>query len=201
MKTQIFSRHRYGLWRPRCMREPPALDWSFRAGPPAPRTALLVNPFYPKDPVASFGKHVLTPALALTSIAGATPPEWGVRYWDENLLQGHPPKDPFPSVVGITVHLTFARRAYELARWYRERGAKVVLGGLHVMSCPDEAAPHADAIAIGEGVQLWPLAIRWGLTAFLWRPLVEAARLRHLLRRCQWKDEEAPQARMKALAR
>src|SRR5262249_25358755 len=32
----------------------------------------------------------------------------------------------------------------------------VVLGGLHVLSCPDEAAEHADAIAIGDGVQLWP---------------------------------------------
>jgi radical SAM superfamily enzyme YgiQ (UPF0313 family) len=29
------------------------------------------------------------------------------------------------------------------------------MGGLHVVSCPDEVAPHADAIAIGEGVQLW----------------------------------------------
>ena len=59
-----------------------------------PRTALLVNPFYAKDPRASFGKHVLTPTLALTSIAGATPPHWDVRYWDENLLQGPPPIDP-----------------------------------------------------------------------------------------------------------
>jgi radical SAM superfamily enzyme YgiQ (UPF0313 family) len=32
----------------------------------------------------------------------------------------------------------------------------VVLGGLHVLSCPDEVAAHADAIAMGEGVQLWP---------------------------------------------
>jgi len=44
-----------------------------------PNTALLVNPFYAKDPRASFGKHVLTPTLALTSIAGATPPHWDVR--------------------------------------------------------------------------------------------------------------------------
>jgi hypothetical protein len=73
---------------------------------------------------------VLAPTLALTSIAGATPPDWSVRYWDENLLQGSPPCEPFPSVVGITVHLTFAKRAYELSRFYRERGAKVVLGGL-----------------------------------------------------------------------
>ena len=71
------------------------------------------------------------------------------------MLQGPPPWEPFPEVVGITVHLTFAERAYALARWYRQRGAKVILGGLHVTSCPDEARPHADAMAIGEGVQLW----------------------------------------------
>jgi radical SAM superfamily enzyme YgiQ (UPF0313 family) len=120
----------------------------------------LINPFYPKDPHASFGKHVLTPSLALTSIAGATPPDWEVDYWDENLLQGPPPWDPFPEVVGITVHLTFAERAYELAHWYRSRGARVVFGGLHVLSCPDEVAPHGDALVIGEGVQIWPRVLR-----------------------------------------
>ena len=124
------------------------------------RHALLLNPFYPKDPHASFGKHVLTPTLALTSVAASTPPEWSVVYWDENLLQGPPPSDPFPEVVGITVHLTFAARAFELSSWYRERGAKVVLGGLHVRSCPEECAPHADALAIGEGVQIWGAALR-----------------------------------------
>ena len=141
---------------PRAMREPPPLDNTWRPLTVEPHTALLLNPFYPKDPHASFGKHVLTPSLALTSIAGATPEHWQLRYWDENLLNGPPPSDPIPQVVGITVHLTFARRAYEVADWYRARGAKVILGGLHVISCPDEAAPHADALAIGEGVQLWP---------------------------------------------
>jgi len=139
---------------------PPELEpvRSIRAGGGRvrPRTALLVNPFYRKDPLASFGKHVLTPSLALTSIAAATPSHWEVRYFDENLLLGPPPRDPLPQVVGITVHLTFADRAYALARWYRAAGAKVILGGLHVTACPEEAAPHADAIAIGEGVQIWP---------------------------------------------
>ncbi|HYE19688.1 MAG TPA: radical SAM protein [Tepidisphaeraceae bacterium] len=117
---------------------------------------LLLNPFYPKDVHASFGKHVLTPTLALTSLAGATPAGWHVAYWDENLLQGPPPSDPMPQVVGITVHLTFARRAFELAAWYRARGAVIVMGGLHVLSCPDDCAPHADALVLGEGVQVWP---------------------------------------------
>ena len=142
-------------WVPREMRVAPRLDWKRVTQPPCPGFALLINPFYPKDPHASFGKHVLTPSLALTSIAAATPEGWEVRYWDENLLQGAPPCEPFPQVVGITVHLTFADRAYELARWYRERGAKVIFGGLHVVSCPEECRPHADALAIGEGVQLW----------------------------------------------
>ncbi|MEM9008525.1 MAG: hypothetical protein AAGE59_34070, partial [Cyanobacteria bacterium P01_F01_bin.86] len=119
------------------------------------KVALLINPFYAKDPHASFGKHVLTPTLALTSIAASTPVDWQVSYWDENLLQGPPPNEPFPQVVGITVHLTFAHRAYELARWYRQRGTIVVFGGLHVMSCPDEVREHCDIMSVGEGVATW----------------------------------------------
>src|SRR6185369_14256632 len=141
---------------PRAMSEPPALPQEAATRPMRARHALLVNPFYPKDPHASFGKHVLTPSLALTSIAASTPLDWEVAYWDENLLAGAPPCDPTPEVVGITVHLTFAERAYALARAYRARGARVVLGGLHVLSCPEEAAPHADALALGDGVRLWP---------------------------------------------
>lgn len=141
---------------PLAMRLPPPLDPAAAAPPRSRCHALLLNPFYAKDPHGSFGKHVLTPSLALTSLAAATPPHWSVRIWDENLLQGPPPLDPFPRLVGITVHLTFARRAYELAAWYRARGALVVLGGPHVQSCPEEARVHADALAFSGGVATWP---------------------------------------------
>ncbi|HEV3386092.1 MAG TPA: radical SAM protein [Gemmata sp.] len=141
---------------PRQLREAPRLDSDFHPDGVKSRHALLINPFYPKDPHASFGKHVLTPTLALTSFAGATPSEWDLQYWDENLLQGHPPREPFPQVVAITVHLTFSQRAYELARWYRQRGSKVLFGGLHVISCPEECRPHADSLVLGEGAQVWP---------------------------------------------
>ena len=151
-------------WVPKCMREAPALDWSaVPAGPErrvVRRYALLINPFYPKQGHGSLGKHVLTPTLALTSVAAGTPDGWRVRIWDENLLQGPPPAEEIPQVVGISVHLTFAHRAYDLARWYRQLGAKVILGGLHVSSCPEEAAAHADAIAIGEGAPLWQQILR-----------------------------------------
>jgi radical SAM superfamily enzyme YgiQ (UPF0313 family) len=151
-----FYQPRKPLWLPREMMTPPSLETHAASGMIERRFALLINPFYPKSPQGSFGKHVLTPSLALTSIAGATPSDWRVRYWDENLLQGPPPIHPLPEVVGITVHLTFAKRAYELAGWYRARGSKVVLGGMHMQSCPEEGVFHADAIAVGDGVQLWP---------------------------------------------
>ena len=43
------------LWAPKAMREPPRLDPDFWPSSVHPRHALLVNPFYPKDPHASFG--------------------------------------------------------------------------------------------------------------------------------------------------
>jgi radical SAM superfamily enzyme YgiQ (UPF0313 family) len=150
------KRCRWYYW-PAAMREAPALG---AADTIQPRLALLLNPFYRKDPHASFGKHVLTPSLALSSLAAATPADWTVRIWDENLLQGPPPTDPLPELAGITVHLTFARRAFELADWYRQHGCKVVLGGPHVTACREECAVHADALAIGEGTQVWPVILR-----------------------------------------
>ena len=147
-------------WIPQEMKTAPLLDAQAPAQEIQALQALLINPFYRKDANASFGKHVLTPSLALTSFAATTPAHWRVEYWDENLLAGRPPFRPMPQVVGITVHLTFARRAYELADWYRARGPKVILGGLHVLSCPDECSPHGDALALGDGVRLWPRILR-----------------------------------------
>jgi hypothetical protein len=144
------------------MSEPPLLDPSVSVTPYQPQYALLINPFYPKDADASFSKHVLTPTLALTSFAATSPPHWRVEYWDENLLHGRPPYEPLPELVGITVHLTFAKRAFELADWYRSRGSKVVLGGLHVLSCPEECRPQLkrlrSATAYRRGRKFSPIA-------------------------------------------
>jgi len=62
--------------------------------------------------------------------------------------------------VGITVHTSFAKRAYELAEYYRSLGARVVLGGLHVTALPDEARPHADVVVVGEGASVWPRVLQ-----------------------------------------
>src|SRR4026208_625175 len=76
---------------PRDLREPPALSDRDAPADVRPRYVLLINPFYAKDPHASFGKHVLTPTLALTAIAGATPAHWQPGAPEENPRPGAPP--------------------------------------------------------------------------------------------------------------
>src|ERR1700760_2435349 len=59
--------------------------------------------------------------------------------------------DDAPDLVIIQVYITNAYRAYRIADHYRRQGAFVCLGGLHVTSLPEEAAPHADALFLGPG--------------------------------------------------
>src|ERR1700719_4700269 len=81
-------------WVPPEMLTAPALDPGAPAARVEPRYALLINPFYAKDANASFGKHVLTPTLALTSFAATTPAHWRLEYFDENLLDRRAPFRP-----------------------------------------------------------------------------------------------------------
>ena len=139
------------------MRTPPRLDPEFPAAPIQKRLALLINPFYPKDPHASFGKHVLTPIAGADEHRRRDAAGLGGRVLGREPAAGTAAVRAVPA--GRRDHRPpdVRRRAPTRWRgWYRARGAKVVLGGLHVLSCPEEAAPHADALAIGEGVQLWP---------------------------------------------
>jgi radical SAM superfamily enzyme YgiQ (UPF0313 family) len=85
----------------------------------------------------------------------------------------------------MSVYITSAKRAYEIADLYRRRGSHVALGGLHVSSLPDEAAAHADTVFIGPGEDTWPTFLadlRRGAPASRYvsktRSLVEAPPLR-----------------------
>jgi radical SAM superfamily enzyme YgiQ (UPF0313 family) len=62
-------------------------------------------------------------------------------------------------LVGITVMTATASRAYALARAFRKRGAKVVLGGIHPSVLPEEASRHADAVLVGEAEGFWPVIL------------------------------------------
>jgi radical SAM superfamily enzyme YgiQ (UPF0313 family) len=103
-------------------------------------------------------KYSLFPPLGLASLAGFLSDEDEITIQDEHVEQLELSDEP--DLVVIQVYITSAYRAYELADHYRRKGAYVCLGGLHVTSLPDEAAPHADTIFLGPGEDIWPMFLK-----------------------------------------
>src|SRR5438094_6321776 len=103
-------------------------------------------------------KYSLFPPLGLATLAAYLRDDDHVEIQDEHVER--PDLDGSPDLVVIQVYITSAFRAYRIADHYRQRGAYVVLGGLHVTSLPDEAAEHADTIFLGPGEDTWPRFLR-----------------------------------------
>lgn len=101
----------------------------------------------------------LTP-LALATLAALTPPDIDVGFSDDQI---HPIdlNDGFQGadLVAISVMSKTAYRAYQIADACREKGIKVVLGGIHPTILPEEASAHADVVVVGEAEILWPRVI------------------------------------------
>ena len=91
--------------------------------------------------------------LPLTVVAALTPPRHQVSICDENVEAID--FDCDADVVGITFMTALAPRAYQIAAAFRAKGKIVVAGGYHPTLCPDEAAPHFDAVVVGEAEGNW----------------------------------------------
>src|ERR671911_918074 len=103
-------------------------------------------------------KYSLFPPLGLATLAAYLDPNLEVSLQDEHVEPLD--LDDDPDLVIIQVYITNAYRAYRIADHYRRKGAHVALGGLHVTSLPEEAAPHADTIFIGPGEDTFPRFLR-----------------------------------------
>jgi len=103
-------------------------------------------------------KYSLFPPLGLATLAAYLDPDLQISLQDEHVEKLN--LDDDPDLVVIQVYITNAYRAYAIADHYRARGAYVALGGLHVTSLPDEAAPHADSIFLGPGEDIFPQFLR-----------------------------------------
>jgi radical SAM superfamily enzyme YgiQ (UPF0313 family) len=103
-------------------------------------------------------KYSLFPPLGLATLAAYLDPNVEISLQDEHVEPLD--LDDDPDLVVIQVYITNAYRAYRIADHYRRKGAHVALGGLHVTSLPDEAAPHADTIFLGPGEDTFPQFLR-----------------------------------------
>lgn len=113
----------------------------------------LISPKVTMRPMDSAFKMQMSPSLALLVLGALTPRQHKVTVCDEN-VERLDLRDP-PDLVGITVKADTADRSWDIARAYRAKGIPVVIGGIHPTACPEESAPHADAIVIGEAEPVW----------------------------------------------
>ena len=97
------------------------------------------------------------PQMSLAILSALTPPDIEMKVTDELVedIDFSYPAD----AVALSVNTANSLRAYEVARIFREKGAKVLMGGIHPSMLPDEAALHADAIVVGEAEGVWPALI------------------------------------------
>jgi radical SAM superfamily enzyme YgiQ (UPF0313 family) len=95
--------------------------------------------------------------LSLAVLAARTPKDVEVRFVDDRLEPI--PYDEVTDAVAVNAETYTARRAYQIAAGFRQRGVPVILGGYHPTLVPQEAAEHADAIVCGEAEDLWPQVV------------------------------------------
>ncbi|MFB3814845.1 MAG: radical SAM protein [Terriglobales bacterium] len=98
------------------------------------------------------------PGLNLAIVAAITPPDIPVRIIDESVEPIDFDNDA--DLIGITGMTNMAPVGYRIADEFRRRGKKVVLGGVHVTVCADEAQQHADAVLVGEAEPVWHEVVR-----------------------------------------
>jgi radical SAM superfamily enzyme YgiQ (UPF0313 family) len=92
-------------------------------------------------------------SLPLAAIAGLTPPEVELAFYDDRIEVV--PYDEPTDLVAISVETYTAKRAYQIASEYRRRGVPVVMGGFHATLCPEEVSQYAEAVVIGEADGMW----------------------------------------------
>lgn len=98
------------------------------------------------------------PSLGLLTVAALTPPGHEVDYHEihePSGAEGLPDYD----LVGISSLTARIDAAYAVAAKWRQRGARVVMGGLHVSAMPDEALEHCDAVVTGGAEGAWPQVV------------------------------------------
>jgi radical SAM superfamily enzyme YgiQ (UPF0313 family) len=109
------------------------------------------------SPSRKFGKRVLKaikiPQLGLHILASLTPNDVDITVVDEEIREIDFSLDF--DLVGISCMTATANRSYQLSDIFRQRGSKVVLGGIHPTILPQEAIEHADAVVIGEAEGCW----------------------------------------------
>jgi len=104
-------------------------------------------------------RTAVMPKMAPMILSAVTPPGHEFTFIDEE-IEDIPFDEIDADLVALTGMTVQADRAYEIADEFKKRSVTTVIGGIHASVLPDEAALHCDAVAIGEGENIWPELLR-----------------------------------------
>ncbi len=106
----------------------------------------------PKSPAANVFSFFKLPLLGLP-ILGAILKNAGhnVKINVENFSRINHQDGFKPDFVAVSTITPTANRGYEIADYFRQKGAKVMIGGVHATFMPEEAKKHGDYVVKGEG--------------------------------------------------
>jgi radical SAM superfamily enzyme YgiQ (UPF0313 family) len=96
------------------------------------------------------------PSLGLLTLAGATPPDVEVAYFEQGDVTPERLRDERFTLVAISTFTAQAPEAYAFADACRALGLRTAIGGLHATVRPEEARAHADHVFAGEAEETWP---------------------------------------------
>ena len=96
--------------------------------------------------------------LTIATLKALTPKEVTTLFFDDRIenIDYNTQVD----LVAITVETYTAKRAYKIADTFRKNGQKVLMGGYHVSSIPEEAKEHCDSIIKGNAETIWENVIK-----------------------------------------
>jgi radical SAM superfamily enzyme YgiQ (UPF0313 family) len=95
------------------------------------------------------------PSLGLLTLAGLTPDEFDLEYFEVADISD---TGPFPDSLDLVAISTYSAQIiepYELSRRFSAKGVLTVMGGPHVTCLPEEAKKHCNTVVIGEGEPVW----------------------------------------------
>lgn len=91
--------------------------------------------------------------LQLGILAALTPEDVKVVMYDDRMEEI--PYDEYTDLAVLTVETFTAKRAYEIAENYRNKGVKTLMGGMHAMLIPSEVQEYCDSIIVGDAEPVW----------------------------------------------
>lgn len=88
------------------------------------------------------------PYLSLPTIASFFPETYNIKIIDENIEEID--FDEGFDIIAISIMTPNAKRGYEIADRFMQKGIRVIIGGIHASIKPEEAKSHSTSVALGE---------------------------------------------------